>query len=444
MSTASEIITSIGLSSGDALIQDVKGSITTYTKDGTGRGHFNVANSAVEPGCVIAFADASTATICAKSGDGTGASSILLSVDHATDSSLANITGIVYSSPNAQINQGTSITEQSWSCSLSTNTTGGEGYGIRVVHSADGLNATQVRVTLTPNTGGTTQFTHVCFAERGSGGNAAGTFGGSQFKEFLFGGNTGVTLAANTPQTSDWLTFTKDGTKDYLTVFAFAGSNGNGRNGTGGNRYYKAAAAGDYNVQNISGYTNDSNNTCVTKIEVRTVANPAAIYAAYTNAIQLNTSTFSSINGITATQTLNGASIWHAMSFNKGNAAELWWVYLSSAWRSIVALTSGTWQYRDAGGTLQNATVNSRLGALAQAFSIAQNQLSATALAAITSGQWATPFVAGTLDFACGLQASGNNLPTLSQWTITYTPVTYGFPPGPGHMEVVSAWGFIV
>jgi hypothetical protein len=42
------------------------------------------------------------------------------------------------------------------------------------------------------------------------------------------------------------------------------------------------------------------------------------------------------------------------------------------------------------------------------------------ALEAVTSTDWASVFVAGTLDFAMGLQADGNNLPELSQYTITH------------------------
>jgi hypothetical protein len=105
---------------------------------------------------------------------------------------------------------------------------------------------------------------------------------------------------------------------------------------------------------------------------------------------------------------------------NKGNAAEKWYVYLSSTWRTIVELVSGTWKYRDAAGDLQNAAIDSRFGALAQAFGISQNQMNATALTGITEAQWATPFVAGTFDLACGLQISGSDVPTFDKWAVTY------------------------
>jgi hypothetical protein len=431
--TGYEDIISIGISSGTALIQDIKGSITTWTKDSTAMGHFNVANSAVMAGCIIVFSNGATASILFKSGDGTGASSVTLSADHITDAALESISGLIYSAPNVKINSIVIDAAQTWALSLTDLESGHEGYNYRQCHSSGNLSVsgTQVRVTFKAySSGGNFGVVHASFAEDDGSGNAVGAFGGSQFKELLFSGVSGFNIAAGQTITSDWLTFTVDKTKNYWTDMAFSASSARcSRNiASGDGAYWKAAAAADWNVQTVSGYTlATSFGIGVSKIEVQSTGTPTDLCALYTNTIQLNSSVWATITHVTATQTLNGASMaWHAASVNKGNSAEKWWVYLSSTWRSIVELVSGTWKYRDAGGTLQAATINSRLGALAQAFGISQNQMNATALAAITEAQWATPFVAGTLDFACGLQASGDNVPMLDKWTVTYTKTYEG------------------
>jgi hypothetical protein len=410
-----EDVTDVGVSSGTSLIQDIKASITTFTKDASTRGHFNVANAAVTTGCVITFADASTAIIIGKTGDGTGASSIALSVDHATDASLASITGIIYTAPNATLPSADGVAETTFSGTLTTNSTGWTNYSLREVYTASVIttSGTKVRVTFTaPNA--TFTVAHASIGELVSGCQVVSC------NELLFSGGSGFSISSGASITSDWLTFAIDETKGYVVIFDITSDSVRWKATTGVNEYYKAGAT--YNVTNPSGTTNNSGyNYNVTKIEVLNPAVPTGLFALHTNSIQLNTSGYTAITNVAATQTTPGSSvIYHAACVNKGNAAEKWWVYLSSAWRSIVELVSGTWKYRDAGGTLQAATINSRLGALAQAFGIAQNQLSAAALTAITSGQWATPFVAGTFDVACGLQASGTSIPTLDKWTVTY------------------------
>ncbi len=112
--------------------------------------------------------------------------------------------------------------------------------------------------------------------------------------------------------------------------------------------------------------------------------------------------------------------MYYALSKNKGDAAESWDVYLLSVWRQIAQNNSGTWQYRDAVDAWQSAAVNSRLGALTEAFGVTENQMDQTALEAIATN-FASWFAAGTLDFACGLQADGSDVPTVDKFTVTYS-----------------------
>lgn len=63
---------------------DVTGSVTTYTKDGTAKGHFNVANSDAVVGTLVVFDDGTSRTIIAKISDGTHTNDLTLSSDHAT------------------------------------------------------------------------------------------------------------------------------------------------------------------------------------------------------------------------------------------------------------------------------------------------------------------------------------------------------------------------
>ena len=78
-----------------AVTEDITGDITIYTKDGTAKGHFDEVNSDVIVGAFVVFSDATYRTVIAKTGDGTAASNITLSSDHATGA-VSNIYGLDY------------------------------------------------------------------------------------------------------------------------------------------------------------------------------------------------------------------------------------------------------------------------------------------------------------------------------------------------------------
>jgi hypothetical protein len=162
-----------------------------------------------------------------------------------------------------------------WSDSMTTDRTGLSLFHIRDIHAAASISTSgvQVRVTIMPHSSGNTYFTHVCFAERdGSTANTIGTFGSGTFKEFLFGGAQDAFTTGGAPVESDWLTFTVDEAKSYMTLMTFGAANDNARHVTsGGDGYYeKADSAADWDQQTVTGYTlNSGYSFGIVLIEVR-------------------------------------------------------------------------------------------------------------------------------------------------------------------------------
>lgn len=75
--------------------EDIKGSITTYTRDGENTGHFDVAIGAkVKVGCGVTI-DGTEYYISAITGDGTSANDITLTIDAATGT-VSKISGIKF------------------------------------------------------------------------------------------------------------------------------------------------------------------------------------------------------------------------------------------------------------------------------------------------------------------------------------------------------------
>jgi hypothetical protein len=163
--------------------------------------------------------------------------------------------------------------------------------GIRNVHDVS-ASGSQVRVTLIsgPEGYGSLDLDHVCFARHDSGGSTVGTFGGATFKEFLFGGVTGVTIPAGDNEvTSDWLDFDVDEALEYLTIIGCQlGDDGNTympTNDTSRLVYWRNyPGCDDWNVQDISSlsYSTNARSFAVVKVEVRSSASPSLSFDAQT------------------------------------------------------------------------------------------------------------------------------------------------------------------
>ena len=402
---ATSSVTSVGTASGDMREQDIKSTITTWTKDASTVGHFNVANAAVLPGCIITFADLTTATILTKSGDGTGASSITISVDHATDSGLVSIAALKASDSGVKINQATHEVVTGYTTG-GTSAAGSMETHISTVQMTNNAVVTKVGI----HTAGWIDNNVVKFAafHKDTDNLFTGTYLGT------------LNLAATGYQELTLITpYTVPASGTYYLGYYDSGSIKGFASGAG---FY--VTANDHTGDQAHYIYSGSYNLRVAYKTNATVT-PTGLYAAVTNTIQQNSTNWSHLTSTAITETLNGASAWFARSWNKGNAAEEWWVYLSSAWRGTCRLNSSTWQYKNSGGTYTSATINSRLGALAQAFGVTQNQMTATQLAAINQTAYDSSFTAGTSDLAIGLQASGDNIPVVSSWSDTYVPVVF-------------------
>lgn len=331
--------------------------------------------------------------------------------------------GLEYDSGAIAVNQLVTDTATACTQSLDENNPNTTGYSLRTIVPTAQIagRGDKVRVTFKAHPSSSFNADNVSIGIHDSAGSTISTP-----VELLFSTASGFSLTAGQTITSDWLDFSFEETDDLVIICDYGDSAGFRNYGTEtwGDTYYKAAS-NSYNVADISGLSYSHQTGYVdlfTTIETQEVVTGADLYVATTNSnTQIDTSNWASIDDITVTATQPGSSTtWYAVSGNKGDSDESWEVYLASAWRSIARLNTGTWQYQDAGDAWQNATVNSRLGALSQAFGITANQLSETALEAIASN-FSTWFSAGTLDFAFGLQEDSEDVPAIDVIAVEYT-----------------------
>lgn len=286
---------------------------------------------------------------------------------------------------------------------------------------------TGVRITLTA-LDYDMEFNNVAIAEQDSGSTTVGTYGSDTFKGLLFSNMPNVYVPMGSSVTSDILrNFTIDKNKKYLIHMDYGTYEGGLSKALSGDGcYYKSGRSGDFDLQSVVDYSFDSDKTYnVSKVEV--IAGdyshlvPVDLYSAHTDAIQINTSSWSDIKKVTVVGDVGeGITSYHAVSLNKGSADEVWKALVSGVWRDIVQLDTGTWKYRDSSGNWQNASLNTRLGVLSEAFAVTENQMDAAILGFITYVQWDEVFIPGILDFACGLQANLDNIPKIDKYEVDY------------------------
>ena len=167
-------------------------------------------------------------------------------------------------------------------------------------------------------------------------------------------------------------------------------------------------------------------------------ANPTTTtYSVVTAGDQISTTSWSDINDVDVTETLNSQTIYYSVSFDGRTTFSIYDATTSNnGWRPIVRNNASTWQYNSnttAGVdkvTWTNATYNSQNGALSQAFGVTVNQMSGTTLGALTDLNWNemngyTP-TTNTLDFAAGFKSSSaTQNPQLDQITVKGTKAGY-------------------
>jgi len=269
-------------------------------------------------------------------------------------------------------------------------------------------------------------------------------------------GQPGFRIDPNAEITSDEIAFTVDEAKDYLItmdlayvdvtipahyppfsigsqqlipaqqikVSGLASSNGAGF-------YYKAWDLADgtaaYNRRNVDGFTLITGR-CLAAVRLESKVLyylPTALFVSHTtDSNNFDISIAEDFAGVTVTENRPGNSkIYHAVSMDNRQTFK---VFLSGQWRDIVRNNGSNWQYRDPAGSWQNASGNTLLQALRQAFGVANNQMTKGQLEAITSAQWKqtgglTIHLTGTLDFAQAMRADGQDYPSVTGYTVTYT-----------------------
>ena len=407
-----------------------------WVQDSGTAGHLSVANADVIPGVLITFADASTATVVSKSGDGTGASSVVLSVAHASDSNLTSITGIIVSGANITLNSdSTALVSHSYAVTSHLNFPTSS--SVRQVLPVGNYIGTQIRVTFKAGDDGGLTVANAAVGISNGGGDCTATP-----IELLFSAGHGFSLSAGATVTSDWATLLVDGSAGPVVIIDCTASVGHTAYlDSTGTIYHKTTTS--YNTQNITegDWTEYiSYVSFVQTIEVR-YGVPSNLYVAKTTVdhTQIISSGWADLNSVAVTQ--NGVGVkYAAICFDE---ATTWYAYVAGQ-RPVVQYSGDHWQYNDSGGSWQNATVDSELGALEQAMGIAQNQMTATQFATLSEANLDTlgysPGIT-PIDLAIGLKVSGSDIPTLDKVTFTYTPGEGYALAGPGWCSRASSFG---
>jgi hypothetical protein len=167
------------------------------------------------------------------------------------------------------------------------------------------------------------------------------------------------------------------------------------------------------------------------------LGNRGITYSVVTAGDQISTTSWSDINDVDVTETLNSQTIYYSVSFDGRTTFSIYDATTSNnGWRPIVRNNASTWQYNSnttAGVdkvTWTNATYNSQNGALSQAFGVTVNQMSGTTLGALSDLNWneinGYTSTTNTLDFAAGFKSSvSTQNPQVDGINVKYTKAGY-------------------
>jgi len=407
----------------------------------------------VEQMVQVVFSDA-TLVIYVITDDGEGSGEVELNDDHATGE-VTEIRGIYLFNNSACLGATAAFNGTTFTASPSSTRTFTVGSGTEVtvrqiipgsLLTTSGL---YVRVTVTAYLGSaaTVSLFSGVFANINDASiveRSGSTAGGTEAVTPLYF-SAGASLQPNGTNTisitSDWVRFSLDEAKDYLVslemsagwyyrwgvVQQFYGNPLLGFASTGGGYYTGFVSASS---QSGTGFSYVGAGTVgVSSIEVVTPQSaPTLLHVGITTQAEaVPVVVAEEFAGVTVTEDTPGSSkLYHAITLDDRSTFQ---VFKSAAWRTIVRLSGSDWQYNNSATTTPawvNATVNSLLGALKQAFGVAANQMTGAGLNAITPAQWiddggvvihTTP----TMGFAFGMLADGVNVPTLTSYTVSYS-----------------------
>jgi hypothetical protein len=183
-------------------------------------------------------------------------------------------------------------------------------------------------------------------------------------------------------------------------------------------RYYRLHITDRYGSE---AYVSINELKLVENLEIMTYPSPAIAIAA--GDCIINTSEWSGVTAtgdapIAITETLNGSSTaYYAFSRNHGEADELW---VASDQSGVARLSSGTWQYYDAGWT--SATANNRFQALTDALGVSATQAlcDGATWEATDNDSWAAS-EGDNFAWAVLMEADGDNLPQFDKIVVSYS-----------------------
>lgn len=465
---------------------DLKNTIASWVQDAGVAGHFlNGAAAAVTigpgntcpdviVGTRVIFADNSIAYISGITGDGSGASGVTLTAATTTQV-VTSIFGTDFADNKLTVSStAVDVTATSYNrlSDLTSHVEYANQVSVRQVIKGSDISVTLTNVQVVLNTinsitSGLSSYglilTGISIVPR-SGSTANGTttptllaFPGTGFTPWgaqagaLWIPKTGAIGSLNSA-TSNPTVFTLTAGTDCLLIMDFIDISRGGltpkyRNvaalgttaGHGG--YYLCTGPGSTSQNAVSPVDLTSFGQVVAVSKILGTASsgaPQVIEVARTNSLsQISIAGASGVSGIQVTETKLGTSAaWYALSFD---SHATFWVFLSGVWKEIVKLDT-VWKYLSAPSTWTAASTNNVDQALRQAFAVSANQMSGTALAAITAAQLVTtggivPNVTQALNLAMGLKADANNLlPTVASWSagvnIASTAAVSGFKDG--------------
>ncbi|MEW6532938.1 MAG: hypothetical protein AB1473_19060 [Thermodesulfobacteriota bacterium] len=425
--------------SSDFECRDLKGTIAYWQRTSAYKGYFSSdqagtnrisitaagTESEVHEGCLVAHSGGS-ATIVNIFNDGDEDNEVELSADVADATEVTGIHGVVLSGTDVQPNSavGDLVTLTYQQVADADDATDIAGYSIRALVSSAQISTSGDLVSVRIRANSSTQLViaNCSIVERNPGTGDGIT---TPTKITFGGGNNGVTIPAWAYVDSDYVQFPMDETKSYLVIYDVADGGPYKTAYKNNAEYvYMKAATDSWNVQNITeAEWTQYQHAHIEALRVKNKATASRRHAAVsTDQSQIDCANWGDINSVIVAQSLAGSSsAYHAISFD---ARSTWKVFLSGLWRDVVRDYAGTWQYKDATDTWQNAAKNTCLKALEEAFEVSANQWSKAQIETLAdsawneSGGWSTS--AATIDWAVGLKASGHDLPSTDKVTFNH------------------------
>ena len=183
--------------------------------------------------------------------------------------------------------------------------------------------------------------------------------------------------------------------------------------------YYVCEGQATYNSQTVTATWSSYGITGLVGIQgVGGLIPISNLHVAYTNDnSQIDMTGVDAIKAISVTATTPSNSLaYYAVSIDQ---RQTWLVWDGAVIRGIAKLDAGTWWYRNAGGAWVDTGETTAHEALRLAFAIAANQMTGAEMAAATETDWADIGGYPTLDFALGIQADGDDVPTVTSFSAT-------------------------